>query len=138
MAPAGLPALTAALPTRTAEPAVIDVTMPAVVLNHLRALAATDARAPHAALATTRRLTGPGVWGKPTGKAELHADIEALDWMANELAMTTWTFVENRTAATQRHGFTIYDVDHAREAVHWARIELLEDLAGEEALPAAA
>ncbi|MFI1801975.1 hypothetical protein ACH427_32235 [Streptomyces sp. NPDC020379] len=120
-------------PARTAGAAtapVIDVTMPAVVLAYLRSLASVDARARECITGCeTKVLTeGGALWGRPTGKACIWAGIECLDFMANELGALTHLFIERRQGAAATYRFSIFDVDHAREAVHWARVELLDEL----------
>ncbi|MEU3756376.1 hypothetical protein AB0H17_27050 [Streptomyces olivoreticuli] len=112
-------------PATTADgtPDSTVITMPAAVLNHLRAPAATDS--PHTQLATARRVETP--WHEPASwKATCTVDVPALDWMMLELCATTHEFIENRTRATQRYGFTIYDTDAAHMETAAAQRELLD------------
>ncbi|MFE0683454.1 hypothetical protein ACFW17_21915 [Streptomyces sp. NPDC058961] len=105
------------------ERSTTTVTLPTNVLSHLAAYGAGDRRAPHAAFMTSRRVdTG---WDQRSYESTMTADLDALDWLSVELASLTWEFMNNRTAATQARGFTVYAVDAARMEVAAAQRELI-------------
>ncbi|MEU2950925.1 hypothetical protein ACIOUE_07095 [Streptomyces xanthochromogenes] len=100
------------------------ITLPSNVLAHLAASGASDARAPHAAFMTSRRVEVE--WGRRSYESTMTVDLEVLDWLALHLNALTWEFIGHRTTATQARGFTVYAVDAARMEVSAAQRELID------------
>jgi predicted PilT family ATPase len=70
--------------------AATTVILPTAVANYLATAATTDSSAPHAALATLRRLEG--VEGRTTHNSTIEISLKDRDWFRDEIGQLEWLF----------------------------------------------
>lgn len=99
------------------------VIIPTAVADWLAATATTQAAAPHAALATARRMDG--IEGRSSWHSTLQLTIGDADWIQQELDHVDWC-LRAGPYALRPHGITRNQVAVARLAVLGAWLRLTE------------